>query len=559
MLSDSEIAESVTLLPIAGLAEKMAEIPAAALECYGQDKAKITLDTLQQLQDRPSGKLILVTAITPTPAGEGKTTTAIGLTDALNRLGHKAIVCLREPSLGPCFGIKGGATGGGWAQVAPRNAINLHFTGDFHAVTAAHNLLAAHIDNHLHHGNALRIDPRRIAWHRVMDMNDRALRNITIGQGGPQGSIPREEHFDLTVASEIMAILCLSESLTELQERLGNMLIAYGGNDGRVPILARDLNITGAMTALLQDALKPNLVQTLEHNLALVHGGPFANIAHGCSSLLATRTALKLADYVVTEAGFGADLGAEKFIDIKCRQGGLTPALAVLVATVRALKFHGGVAEKDLAQENCPALRAGMTNLLRHHANLRGHFGLPVVVAINPFPTDSAAELALVQQECARNGIACEISQHWAQGGTGAQQLAQSVIHAIEQMENRFTLLYADDLPLWQKIETVAMRIYGASGVNAPEAVRDEIDRLDQAYRHYTVCIAKTPFSFSGDPRQTGAATGMPLPVRDVSLARGAGFLVVHCGNIMTMPGLPEHPASERIRVDPGGHITGLH
>lgn len=559
MLSDSEIAESARLHPVSDLAETRLGIPLRELEPYGHDKAKISLGYIEQLQSLPTGRLILVTAVTPTPAGEGKTTTTIGLVDALNRLGKKAMVCLREPSLGPCFGLKGGATGGGWAQVVPRNDINLHFTGDFHAVTSAHNLLAAHIDNHLHHGNALRIDPRRILWHRVMDMNDRALRHITIGQGGPNDSVPREEQFDLTVASEIMAVLCLSESLAELHERLGNMLIAYGGPNGKMPILARDLKVTGAMTALLKDALKPNLVQTLENNPALVHGGPFANIAHGCNSLLATRTALKLADYVVTEAGFGADLGAEKFIDIKCRQGGLNPALAVLVASVRALKYHGGAAADALDVENQTALRAGMANLLRHHVNLHGHFGLPVVVAINPFPHDTPAELALLQAECARCGLKAVVSHHWAEGGEGARTLAEAVIESIAQEENRFRLLYPDAMPLWQKIETVATRIYGASGIHAPESVRAEIDALDQDYRHFSVCMAKTPFSFSCDPRHDGGLGSHVLPIRDVRLARGAGFLVVRCGNVVTMPGLPEHPASERIEVLPDGRIVGLH
>lgn len=559
MQTDGEIAESASLRPISDLARDRLEIPARALELHGNDKAKLALDYLERLQDRPDGKLILVTAITPTPAGEGKTTTTIGLADALNRLGHRSIVCLREPSLGPCFGLKGGATGGGRAQVVPRNDINLHFTGDFHAVTSAHNLLAAHIDNHLHHGNALRIDPRRIVWHRVMDMNDRALRHITIGQGGPNHSLPREEQFDLTVASEIMAVLCLSQSLAELQMRLGDMLIAYGGADGKTPILARDLKITGAMTALLKDALKPNLVQTLENNPALVHGGPFANIAHGCNSLLATRSALKLADYVVTEAGFGADLGAEKFIDIKCRQGGLKPALAILVATIRALKFHGGAPADTLETENLVALRAGMDNLLRHHANLQGHFGLPVVVAINPFPHDSPAELALLQEECARCGLKAVVSQHWALGGEGAQDLATAAIESMAQTENRFGLLYPDEMPLWQKIETVATRIYGASAVEAPASIRQEIDMLDLEYRHFPVCMAKTPFSFSCDPRHNGGPGSHVLPIRDVQLARGAGFLIVRCGNIVTMPGLPEHPGSEHIAVLPDGRITGLH
>ncbi len=558
MFSDDAIAEAVRLRSVTDLAGLRLGIPLRELEPYGHYKAKLSLDYIEHLQSRTDGQLVLVTAITPTPGGEGKTTTAIGLADALNRIGKSAIVCLREPSLGPCFGLKGGATGGGRSQVVPRSDINLHFTGDFHAVTSAHNLLAAHIDNHLHHGNPLKIDPRRIVWHRVMDMNDRALRHITIGQGDPAHSLPREEQFDLTVASEIMAALCLSESLPELQERLGNMLVAWGGADGTTPILARDLRVTGAMTALLRDALKPNLVQTLEKNPALVHGGPFANIAHGCNSLIATRTALRLADYAVTEAGFGADLGAEKFIDIKCRRGGLRPALAVLVATVRALKFHGGAPAATLDQENLAALAAGMNNLLRHHANLNGHFGLPVIVAINPFDSDTPAELELLLQECARHRLQAVLSHHWAEGGAGGEALAQAVISTIARAENRFRLLYPDELPLWQKIETVATRIYGASSVSAPETVREEIERLDRSYRHFPVCMAKTPFSFSCDTRQHGDPGQHVLPVREVSLARGAGFLVVRCGNIMTMPGLPEHPASERIEVRPDGRITGL-
>ncbi len=559
MLSDNEIAEAARLRSIIDLAGVRLGIPLRELEPYGHDKAKLSLSCIERLRHHPDGKLILVTAITPTPAGEGKTTTTIGLADALNRLGKNTLVCLREPSVGPCFGLKGGATGGGRAQVVPRTDINLHFTGDFHAVTAAHNLLSAHIDNHLHHGNALGIDPRRIVWQRVMDMNDRALRHITIGQGGPAHSVPREESFDLTVASEIMAVLCLSESLVELHERLGNMLVGYGGPDGTTPILAQDLKVTGAMTALLKDALKPNLVQTLENNPALIHGGPFANIAHGCNSLLATRAALKLADYVVTEAGFGADLGAEKFIDIKCRRGGLKPALAILVASVRALKSHGGAAADTLDQENHAALRAGMANLLRHHANLHDCFGLPVVVAINPFPADTQAELALLQEECAQHGLLAVESHHWAEGGKGAEALAQAVIATIAQADNHFELLYPDDMPLWQKIETVATRIYGASGVSAPDAVRRDIELLDREYRHFPVCMAKTPFSFSSDPRHNGGPGSHVLPVRDVHLARGAGFLVVRCGNIVTMPGLPAHPASEQIDVLADGRITGLH
>lgn len=548
-MSDSEIVQAARLRSITELAGARLGIPVRDLEPYGHYKAKISLDYLARQQHRRDGKLILVTAITPTPAGEGKTTTTIGLADGLNRIGKNTIVCLRQPSLGPCFGLKGGATGGGHAQVAPTSDINLHFTGDFHAITSAHNLLAAHIDNHLFHGNTLGLDPQRIVWRRVIDMNDRALRHVTLGERGPAA---REDGFDLTVASEVMAALCLSESLDELHERLGNMLIGYGGPDGSMPFFARDLKITGAMTALLRDALKPNLVQTLENNSALIHGGPFANIAHGCNSLIATRSALKMADYVVTEAGFGADLGAEKFIDIKCRQGGLTPALAVLVVSVRALKSHGGAAAHELEQENLAALQAGMDNLIRHHAILHEQFGLPVVIAINPFPGDTPAELDTLRQACAQLGLRAEISRHWAEGGAGAQALAQAVLEEIEQRENRFRLLYPDDMPLRDKIDTIATCIYGASGFSAPDAVLREIKELDRTYRQFPICMAKTPYSL------TGAAPGQPLPVHGVRLARGAGFLVVLSGKIMTMPGLPEHPASEKIDVLPDGRITGL-
>lgn len=556
MTTDLDIAQSCRLRPIQELAGARLGIPARELEPYGHYKAKLSLQYIEHLRYRPDGKLILVTAITPTPAGEGKTTTTIGLADALNSLNKSAIVCLREPSLGPCFGMKGGATGGGRAQVAPMVDINLHFTGDFHAVTTAHNLLSAHIDNHLHHGNTLGIDPRRTVWQRVMDMNDRALRDITIGLGGPANSVPREESFDLTVASEVMAVLCLADSITDLRARLAAMLIGY--TFAGQPVYAGDLNVAGAMAALLKDALKPNLVQTLENNPALIHGGPFANIAHGCNSLIATRTALKLADYVVTEAGFAADLGAEKFIDIKCRKGDLKPAAAVLVATVRALKCHGGADPKNLEQENLPALRAGMDNLIRHHANLRGQFGLPVVVAINHFTSDTPAEIALLQAECAQRDMQVALCRHWAEGGAGAQDLARAVLESIEQQENCFELLYSDELPLWQKIEAIARRIYGASGVSASDKIRREIEGFDQEYRHFPVCIAKTPYSFSADPRHGGNPGEHVLPVREVRLARGAGFLIAICGDIMTMPGLPKSPASERIDIDANGQVAGL-
>lgn len=558
MSTDIEIAQSARLRPVVELAGARLGIPARELEPYGHFKAKLSLEYIERLQHRPAGKLILVSAITPTPAGEGKTTTTIGLSDALNRLGKNSIVCLREPSLGPCFGLKGGATGGGRAQVAPMVDINLHFTGDFHAVTAAHNLLSAHIDNHLHHGNALNFNLRRIVWRRVMDMNDRALRQTVIGLGGAAHSLPREESFDLTVASEVMAVLCLATSMRDLRQRLGRMLIGYGGADGNTPIYAEDLQVAGAMAALLKDAIKPNLVQTLENNPALIHGGPFANIAHGCNSLIATRTALKLADYVVTEAGFGADLGAEKFIDIKCRKGDIAPDAAVLVATVRALKCHGGADPKSLEQENLAALRAGMSNLARHHANLHEQFGLPVVVAINHFTSDTPAEIALLQDECAKLGARVVLCRHWAEGGAGAEDLARAVLEAMETETNRFALLYPDELPLWEKIETVARWMYGASGVTASDRVRRDIAGFDQDYRHFPICIAKTPYSFSSDPRQGGNPAEHMLPVREVRLARGAEFLVVICGDIMTMPGLPSHPASEHIDVDANGQVVGL-
>lgn len=556
MSIDLEIAQAANLRPVLELASMRLGIPIEELEPYGHYKAKLSLRYINQLNNRPDGRVILVTAITPTPAGEGKTTTTIGLSDALNRLGKSALVCLREPSLGPCFGMKGGATGGGYAQVGPMVDINLHFTGDFHAVTTAHNLLSAHIDNHLHHGNALGIDPRRILWRRVMDMNDRSLRHTNIGLGGTGNSIPREDGFDLTVASEVMAVLCLAESLDDLRHRLSEMLVAYT-YDGR-PVLAGELKVAGAMTALLQDALKPNLVQTLENNLALIHGGPFANIAHGCNSLIATRTALKLADYVVTEAGFAADLGAEKFLDIKCRKGGIAPAAAVLVATVRALKCHGGAKTGTLNEENLPALLAGMENLRRHYANLHQRFGLPVVVAINHFASDTAAEIDLLLKTCREEGMRVELCHHWSQGGAGAEDLANAVLASIEQDENRFTCLYPEEMPLWQKIEAITKQIYGASELIATDKIRQQIASFDQAYRHFPVCIAKTPYSFACDPRLGGNPGQHAVPIREVRLARGAGFLIVICGDILTMPGLPKAPASEGIDVDTANQVVGL-
>jgi formate--tetrahydrofolate ligase len=553
MPTDAEIASRAHLLPISEIAARLG-IPADALEMYGPHKAKLSRTFLHSLQERPSGKLVLVTAISPTPAGEGKSTTVVGLADALNRIGKRAAVCLREPSLGPCFGMKGGATGGGKAQVVPMEDINLHFTGDMHAITTAHNLLTALIDNHIHHGNALDIDPRRIVWRRVMDLNDRALRQIVTG--GEGNGYKRKAHFDITVASEVMAILCLATSIPDLRHRLGEILVAYG-RDGRA-IFASDLHAQGAMAALLKDAIKPNLVQTMEHTPAFIHGGPFANIAHGCNSIAATQAALKLADYVVTEAGFGADLGAEKFIDIKCRKAGLWPDVAVLVATVRALKFHGGVEKEDLDRENLPALRNGMANLRRHLENLQGLFGLQVVVAINPFPTDTAAELAALQEEVARLGSRAIISRHWAEGSAGATELAEAVATTATASTSQPKFLYDNDLPLWKKIETIAKRVYHAEKVVASESVKRQLRKFDAEYRHFPVCMAKTQYSFSSTPSLRGAPEGHEIKVTEVRLSRGAGFVVVVCGNIMTMPGLPKVPASMHISLSDEGVIAGL-
>ena len=554
MPSDLEIARLTRLRPIAEIAAKIGA-PKSALRPFGRFIAKLEYDFLRSLADRPDGKLILVTAISPTPAGEGKTTTSVGLADALSRIGRKTILCLREPSLGPSFGMKGGATGGGRAQVAPMEEINLHFTGDFHAITSAHNLLAAMIDNHMYWGNPLHLDQRRIAWRRVLDMNDRALREIVIGLGAGNG-FPREDGFDITVGSEVMAAFCLALSLEKLEEQLGRMLVAHARD--RRPITASDLNAAGAMTALLKDALKPNLVQTLEGTPALVHGGPFANIAHGCNSVMATRAALKLADYVVTEAGFGADLGAEKFFDIKCRKAGLKPAVAVLVATVRALKMQGGVAKDALGAENLPALKAGLANLARHIANLR-KFGLPVAVAVNRFDTDSAAELAFVEhavaQEFAVKTIVCD---HWARGGAGAEDLAHVVAALADAGEAQFRPLYADEMSLWEKTRTIAREIYGAADIAAEAPVRAKFEELQQAgWGRLPICVAKTQYSFSDDPSLLGAPSGHVPRIRDVRLRAGAGFVVVLMGDIQTMPGLPRVPAAERIRVV-SGEIDGL-
>jgi len=555
MRSDVEIARATRLRPIAEIAAKIGA-PESALRPFGRFIAKLEYDFLRSLANRRDGKLILVTAISPTPAGEGKTTTTIGLGDALNRIGRKAIICLREPSLGPCFGMKGGATGGGYAQVAPRDEINLHFTGDFHAITSAHNLLAAMIDNHMYWGNALGLDQRRVVWRRAIDLNDRSLRETVVGLGGVADGFPREDGFDITVASETMAAFCLATSLDDLEERVGRMVVAYSRD--RRPITAADLNAAGAMTALLRDALKPNLVQTLEGSPALVHGGPFANIAHGCNSVVATRAALKLADYVVTEAGFGADLGAEKFFDIKCRQAELKPTAAVIVATVRALKMHGGVAKDALGSENLPALEAGLANLARHIANLR-KFGMPVVVAVNRFEADSPAELEFVESAVARDfAVKTIVCNHWADGGAGAEALAYATAALADAGEAKFRSLYPDEMSLWDKTRTIAREIYRADDIAADASVRAQFRELEAAgWGRLPICVAKTQYSFSDDPSLVGAPNGHAPRIRDVRLRAGAGFVVVLMGDVRTMPGLPRHPAAERIRVV-NGEIEGL-
>lgn len=556
-MSDLEIAQRAKLKPISKLAEERLGIGEDHLDAYGRFKAKLSLEYIDTLKERPSGKLILVTAISPTPAGEGKTTTTVGLGDALNRLGKKAMICLREPALGPCFGVKGGAAGGGYAQVMPMEDINLHFTGDFHAVSAAHNLLAAMIDNHFYQGNALDLELRKIHWKRVMDMNDRALRDIMVAMGGMPNGYPRQDGFDIIAASEVMAILCLSNSVRELRERLGNILVGCT-RTGNTPIFARDLNAHGAMAALLKDAIRPNLVQTLENNPVFIHGGPFANIAHGCNTVIATRTALKLADLVVTEAGFGADLGAEKFIDIKCRKAGLQPDAVVLVATVRALKFHGGVVVPELARENLTALERGFVNLERHLNNLKHQFGLPTVVAINHFTSDSAAEIALLKQQVAALGAKAIVCKHWAEGGRGAEELGHEVLRMLAEELNEFRFLYDEHAPLWDKIKTVATRIYGAADITADIKARQQLAQLSEEYSHFPVCIAKTQSSFSADPDLRGAPSEHILPIREVRPAHGAEFVVAVCGNIMTMPGLPKVAAAERITIDDQGIISGL-
>ena len=555
-LSDAEIAQAASLLPITDIARDRLGIAAAHLQPYGHTKAKLDLGYIRTLQDRPDGKLILVTAINPTPAGEGKTTTTVGLNDALNHIGLNSIACLREPSLGPCFGVKGGAAGGGYAQVVPMEDINLHFTGDFHAIGSANNLLSALIDNHIYWGNTLHLDPRRIAWRRAMDMNDRALRAIITSLGGVSNGYPREDGFDITVASEVMAIFCLATDLEDLQRRLANIVIGYTSTKKHVT--AGDLHAVGSMAVLLRDALAPNLVQSLEHNPVFVHGGPFANIAHGCNSVIATKAALKLADYVVTEAGFGADLGAEKFFDIKCRKAGLAPAAAVIVATIRALKMHGGVAKADLRAENLAALTSGFANLQRHVENLR-KFGVPVVVAINRFSADTEAEIARLHHLCETLGVPCCMADHWAQGGAGAAALARTVVATIAETPSRFTPLYPDDLGLFAKLETIAREIYRADGVSASSSIRKRLAEFEaDGYGHLPVCIAKTQYSFSTDPTAIGAPSGYDLPVRDVRLSAGAEFVVAVCGEIMTMPGLPKTPAAISIGLSPAGRVTGL-
>lgn len=553
--TDIEIAQAANVLPIQEIGAKL-DIPADALVPYGHDKAKISADFIKASGDRKDGKLILVTAVSPTPAGEGKTTTTVGLGDGMNRIGKQTTICLREPSLGPCFGMKGGAAGGGYAQVVPMTDINLHFTGDFHAIGAAHNLLAALIDNHMHWENELDIDPRRVTWRRVVDMNDRALRSITSGLGGYHNGVVREAGFDITVASEIMAIFCLATSLADLENRLGNIVLGYTRNNE--PVTVRQLNAQGAMTALLKDALQPNLVQTMENNPALMHGGPFANIAHGCNSVMATQTALKLSDYVVTEAGFGADLGAEKFFNIKCRKAGLRPDAVVLVATIKALKMHGGVPRDELGKENTEALAAGCRNLGRHIRNL-GKFGVPAVVAINRFTADTDAEAAVVKDYCREFGVSAIDCTHWADGGEGTTELAEHVANLCDSGTAQFRTLYRDDLSLWEKARLVAREIYGADDIIADQKVRDEFAKFDEAgYGKYPVCMAKTQYSFSTDPNLLGAPTGHVVPVREIRLAAGAEFVVVICGAIMTMPGLPRKPAADSIFVNSAGNIEGL-
>ena len=554
-LSDLEIASAASKKDIKAIGNSLG-IPEESLIPFGNDKAKITYDFIDSCKDKDNGKLILVTAISPTPAGEGKTTTSVGLVDGLCHIKKNAMICLREPSLGPCFGMKGGAAGGGYAQVIPMTDINLHFTGDFHAIGAAHNLISAVIDNHIHWENSLNIDPRRITWKRVVDMNDRSLRDITCGLGGTGNGIPRQSGFDITVASEIMAVFCLASSLQDLEERVSNITIGYSRD--LEPVTVKQLNVHGAVTALLRDSFQPNLVQTLENNPALMHGGPFANIAHGCNSVIATKTALKLADYVVTEAGFGADLGAEKFFDIKCRKAGLSPDGVVLVATTKALKMHGGVLKEDLKAENDAAITAGCKNLERHINNI-GQFGVPVVVAINAYATDTQAEHQAIIDFCNSLNVECRISSHWSDGGKGAASLAEYVVEMVDSQESNFKPLYSDEMNLWDKTKYIAQNIYGADNIIADKKVRDQFAQFDKnGYSNYPICMAKTQYSFSTDPTLMGAPSGHEVPIREIRLCSGAEFIVVVCGAIMTMPGLPRKPASENIGVDKDKNIEGL-
>jgi len=554
-MSDIDIARKAQTQPIGEIAGKL-NIPESAIIPYGRTKAKIDPQYISSLNDRPDGKLILVTAITPTPAGEGKTTTSVGLTDGLNRIGKKALVCLREPSLGPCFGMKGGAAGGGYAQVVPMEDINLHFTGDFHAIGAAHNLLSALIDNHIHWGNKLEIDARRIVWKRVADMNDRALRSINCALGGPGNGFPRQDGYDITVASEVMAIFCLATDLDDLKTRLDKIVVAYTRD--HKPVHASEILGTGAMSVLLKDALAPNLVQTLENNPAIIHGGPFANIAHGCNSVIATKAGLKMADYVVTEAGFGADLGAEKFFDIKCRAAGLAPDASVIVATTRALKMHGGVTKDNLDKEDLDALQDGCCNLVRHIENVKS-FGVPVVVGINRFTADTDAEIALIKQIADANGVKAIECTHWADGGAGTEELAKEVASIADSGAASFAPLYPEDMPIWDKIKTVATRLYRADDIIADQKIRDQIrDLQDNGYGHLPICIAKTQYSFSTDPNLKGAPSEHVVAIREVRLSAGAGFVVIVCGDIMTMPGLPRVPAANSIAIDDNGQVAGL-
>lgn len=552
--SDIEIARAATTESIQDIGEKLG-IPEEFLQPYGHTKAKVSYDFIKSLEPRSDGKLVLVTAISPTPAGEGKTTTSVGLGDGLNRIGKNTAICLREPSLGPCFGMKGGAAGGGYAQVVPMEDINLHFTGDFHAIGAAHNLLSALVDNHIYWSNDLELDSRRVTWRRVVDMNDRALRQITTSLGGVANGFPRESGFDITVASEIMAIFCLAEDLDDLKRRLGNIIVGYRRD--RTPVLARDVHAPGPMTALLKDAFMPNLVQTLENNPALVHGGPFANIAHGCNSVVATKTALKLADYVVTEAGFGADLGAEKFFDIKCRKAGLAPDVVVLVATARALKMHGGAAKSDLSSENVAAVQAGLDNLGRHLRNIT-QYGVPVAVAINRFTADTDGELSAISRFCSGFGVEVFNCTHWSDGGAGTEALAAHVAKLADSGRSQFRTLYDDKLSLWEKARCVARNIYGADDIIADKKIRAQFDDYNKDYGHFPVCMAKTQYSFSTDPNLLGAPSGHMVPIREIRLSAGAEFLVVICGEIMTMPGLPRAPAANNISVNEQGEIEGL-